>query len=456
MTENSCVHIVGGGLAGCEAAWQVLQEGLKVVLYEMRPQKKTPAHQTGHLAELVCSNSFKSKKPESASGLLKKEMQAFKSLVVEAAYQAEVPAGDALAVERSKFSAYIKEALSQHENFSLVEKEVSSLPSQQEMQESKSAWIIATGPLTSELMAKELGNLSGGQERLFFYDAIAPIIAAETLDESKGYWADRYSDQPGDYFNIPLDKEQYESLIEDILTAEMVPLQCFEKTSYFEACLPIEVMAERGKETLRFGPLKPVGLEDPRTAQRPYAVIQLRKENKQASMLSMVGFQTKMKWPEQKRVFTKLAALKDAEFLRFGSIHRNTYLKSPEVLAKDLSFKEYPRVFLAGQVSGVEGYLESAAIGLLAARSAVAKLKKVHFIFPPASSVLGALAQYITFGAKSFAPMNANLGLLDLSGYEITQEKKVKRLSRAERKKNKCLYAFSSFEKYLQENTVIT
>ena len=412
MTQKT-VHIVGGGLAGSEAAWQCLNQGHKVFLHEMRPVKETEAHKTGNPAELVCSNSMKSLLPHTAAGELKHEMKAMNSLIIEAAFENRVPAGMALAIEREGFSKYVEMKLNSFETFTRVDEEVTSIPTQEELEQKDEVWIFATGPLTSDALTKSLDEAMGNKERLFFYDAIAPTIDADTIDYNKCYFKDRYGeDGKGDYLNIPLSKDQYEQFITDIENAEKVPLHSFEKVSYFESCLPIEVMIERGRETLRFGPLKPVGLEKPEGG-RPWAVIQLRAENVDRTMFSMVGFQTKMKWPEQKRIFSTLPGLEKAEFLRLGSIHRNTYVQGPEVLSADLSLKGNNRVFLAGQITGVEGYTESSAIGLLAGRFAAAKLSSSEVIAPPKGCMIGALLSYVTDGTLGkYSPMNANLGLL--------------------------------------------
>ncbi|MFK7872881.1 MAG: methylenetetrahydrofolate--tRNA-(uracil(54)-C(5))-methyltransferase (FADH(2)-oxidizing) TrmFO [Oligoflexales bacterium] len=407
------IHIVGGGLAGSEAAWQCLQNNCKVVMYEMRPLQQTPAHKTGGLAELVCSNSLKSKNPASAPGLLKQELRSLDSLILTSADQAEVPAGQALAVDREVLSHHVEQALTAHSDFTRVSKEIHSLPSIEEMENKNEAWIVATGPLTAEPLADFLRNLCG-QESLAFYDAIAPILSTESINMDIAFRSDRYGTAgEGDYINLPLNKEEYESFIQDVKDAEKMPLHKFESTGYFECCLPIEVMVERGDETLRFGPMKPVGLTDPRTGHRPWACLQLRQENKHGTMHSMVGFQTKMKWPEQRKVFSKLPGLEQAEFLRFGSVHRNTYVEGPEVMNADLSLKNHPRIFLAGQITGVEGYTESTCIGLLAGRLAAAKLHKTTFSIPPEDSVTGSLLRYVTVPQPGkFAPMNANFGLL--------------------------------------------
>ena len=407
------IHVIGGGLAGSEAAWQALHNGCKVKLYEMRSLQLTPAHKTPYLAELVCSNSLKSKNPLSAPGLLKHEMRSLDSLILKAADKAEVPAGQALAVDRQILSQHVEESLNQHPDFERIDTIVTEIPSEEELIKSNSYWILATGPLTEHRLAENLAQLCG-KESLAFYDAIAPVLCADSLDMNTIFRCDRYGTPgEGDYLNIPLNKEQYEEFIQDVLSAEKMPLHDFESVKYFECCLPIEVMAERGPETLRFGPMKPVGLIDPKTNERPWACIQLRQENQHQTMFSMVGFQSKMKWPEQKRIFQKLPGLENIEFLRYGSVHRNTYVEGPEVLNPDLSLKRNSRVLLAGQITGVEGYTESSAIGLLAGRIAALKANGNNIVVPPSRSMIGALARYITTPHPGhFAPMNANFGLL--------------------------------------------
>ena len=445
------IHIVGGGLAGSEAAWQVLSAGFPVTLHEMRPTQMTPAHKTGHLAELVCSNSLKSMSATSAPGLLKAEMVAFGSLVMRAADAAKVPAGQALAVDREVFSKFIEDALASHANFTRLDHEVVALPTSSEMAARDEIWIVATGPLTSAPLAAELQRLTGGQDRLYFYDAIAPVIAADSIDLQHAFAASRYdresdAESAGDYLNLPLNKAEYEAFIDALAAADYMPLHAFESTKYFESCLPVEVMVERGRETLRFGPMKPVGLINPKTGHRPWANVQLRLENTAGTMYSMVGFQTKMKWPEQQRVFALIPALRSAEFLRFGSVHRNTYLKSPEVLNPDLSVKGAPGLFVAGQITGVEGYTESAAIGLLAARAAVAKAQGLHFEMPPRDSMIGALVHYVTHGGLGdFQPMNANLGLLPHLERQRGE-------SKADKKGRQCLAAHERFQRYAMEH----
>ena len=445
------IHIVGGGLAGCEAAWQALKVGAKVVLHEMRPKKNTEAHKTSNLAELVCSNSFKSLDKASVTGLLKEEMSSLDSLILDAAHQARVPAGASLAVEREHFSKVIKDKLCAHSNFQMIVEEVESLPSEDELNTLDEAWVVASGPLTSQKLSGSLEKIFGTGQKLYFYDAIAPILSGDSIDHSLCFVADRYDRGDADYLNVPLNKEEYETLIQDIAEAQKVPLHKFEEPVYFESCLPIEVMVERGPETLRFGPLKPVGLEDPKTGKRPYACIQLRKENNEGTMYSLVGFQTKLKWPEQKRIFSKIPAFKDMEFFRYGSVHRNTYVNSPDLLSADLSLKNSPRIFLAGQMTGVEGYLESAAIGLLAGRFACARVGLESFIEPPRGTVLGALLNYVTYGTKGkYSPMNANFGLLPAMPKQKGCSKKDRRSKQCEQS----ALVFTSYLNQLQETTL--
>jgi methylenetetrahydrofolate--tRNA-(uracil-5-)-methyltransferase len=428
-------RIIGGGLAGSEAAWQCLRQGHSVELFEMRPIKTTAAHQSQDLAELVCSNSLKSEDPHSAPGLLKKEMLALDSLIIQSAYAAKVPAGNALAVERKLLSQNVLDRLQSFPNFQLHRGEVDALPSEQELEERDEFWIIATGPLTSDGLAQSLVAHLGGTKQLYFYDAIAPVIDADSIDMDIAFIADRYGEMgKGDYLNLPMHKEEYLRFIEAAQAAEKMPLHDFEEPKYFESCLPIEVMIERGIDTLRFGPLKPVGFTDPRTGKRPYALVQLRAENKDKTMYSMVGFQTKMKWPEQRRVFNEtIPGLQKAEFYRYGSVHRNTYIESPKLLSKNLALPTNKRVFLAGQITGVEGYTESAAIGLIAARSAMKVAEGQDFIAPPIETVIGSLWNYVTHGGTGdYQPMNANFGLLPalvFEGKKLPKDEKRKRMA---------------------------
>lgn len=399
------VWVVGGGLAGSEAAWQLAVRGVKVVLFEMRPTKLTPAHKTDLLAELVCSNSLRSKELTKAVGLLKEELRLLKSLILESALISEVPSGKALAVDRKLFSEYITQKLSSHPNIKIIREELTEIPKDRIV-------ILATGPLTSEAMAKALATLIE-VPYLHFYDAISPVVYAETIDWDKVFVADRYGEKvEGSYVNCPLTKEEYERFWEALIKAEKVPLHPFEDPKYFEGCLPIEVMAERGKETLLYGPMKPVGLVDPRTGKQPYAVVQLRPENREKTLYNMVGFQTKLKYEEQKRVFRLIPGLEQAEFARLGSIHRNTFVNAPLVLTSTLQLKKSPNVFLAGQLTGVEGYVESTAMGFLAGINAERLMKGKPLLVPPKETAIGALVHYLVeANPKYFQPMNINWGL---------------------------------------------
>lgn len=404
MTPKRAV-IVGGGLAGCEAAWQIARAGFGVLLYEMKPHRFSDAHLTEDLAELVCSNSLGSTSLRNASGILKEEMRALDSLVIRAADMASVPAGGALAVDRDLFSRLITWILEGIDGVEIVREEVTTLP------ESRPC-IIATGPLTSEPMAAALSMLTG-RELLYFYDAIAPIIDVESVDHAVAFRASRYDKGGDDYINCPLDQEEYYALIHAIGEAEKVPLGEHDRGLYFEGCLPVEEMASRGIETLAHGPLKPVGLVDPRTGKRPYAVVQLRQDDTCATMYNMVGFQTRLTWPEQRRVFRMIPGLERAEFHRLGSAHRNTYVKAPGFLDATLGVAAYEGLFVAGQLSGVEGYVESSATGLLAGIEAARTMKGLETSVPPVTTVFGSLVHYISGAdAKRFQPMNANFGLL--------------------------------------------
>ncbi|MDD5475798.1 MAG: methylenetetrahydrofolate--tRNA-(uracil(54)-C(5))-methyltransferase (FADH(2)-oxidizing) TrmFO, partial [Syntrophales bacterium] len=376
------VTIIGAGLAGCEAAWQLLTRGITVHLIEMKPTAFSPAHRSPHMAELVCSNSFRSDNPESASGLLKRELSLMDSLVMMAARETRVPAGTALAVDRQLFSLFVEERLRSHENLMVRCEQISQIPAANPL-------IIATGPLTSDGLARAIAALTGS-ESLFFYDAISPVIEADSIDMSSVFSASRYQDGEGDYLNCPLDREGYEALRKAIFEADEVNPRDFEDRKCFEGCLPIEVMARRGPETLRYGPMKPVGLTDPRTGAQPWAVVQLRRENKQGTLYNMVGFQTKLTWPEQNRVFRMIPGLRKAEFARYGSIHRNTFINSPSLLTPSLELKGKKGLFFAGQITGVEGYLESAAMGLLAGINAAGLIKwGFNPPPPPAETALG-------------------------------------------------------------------
>jgi methylenetetrahydrofolate--tRNA-(uracil-5-)-methyltransferase len=441
----SKVAVIGAGLAGSEAAYRIAQEGISVDLYEMRPVKMTPAHKTPYFAEVVCSNSLGSFEIGTGSGLLKEEMKILGSLVLKVAEKFKVPAGGALAVDRVKFSQEITNILENHPNISIIREEVKKIP------EGYDYIVIATGPLTSEELSKEIQKLTG-QEYLYFYDAIAPTVDAETVDYSKGFWADRYSKGEGDYFNCVLTEEEYEVFYNELIKGEQVPLKDFEKAVFFEGCLPIEEMARRGKETLLYGPMKPVGLIDPETGKRPFAVVQLRKENKEGTLLSMVGFQTKLKYPEQKRIFRLIPALKDATFVRLGSIHRNTFIQSQKVLLPTLQLKSKPNILFAGQITGVEGYAASAATGILAGINVVRMINELEPVVPPKETMLGGLINYITTDKPQLQPMNPNFALLpDL-------DKKIKgKKERKEAKAKRAIEKMKEFsEKYLKDFTLIS
>jgi methylenetetrahydrofolate--tRNA-(uracil-5-)-methyltransferase len=420
------VTIIGGGLAGCEAAWQLAERGCPVQLIDMKPLKFSPAHEAEDLAELVCSNSLRSADPHSAVGLLKDEMRSLDSLIMKTADATAVPAGKALAVDRQLFARTITSTLTAHPLVTVSREEITSLPAHVEL-----PIILATGPLTSEPLARSLAEFTGAS-RLYFYDAIAPILYADSLDLEIIYRKSRYDDGPGDYLNCPLSEEEYQRLIDGLNTAQCTPLHDFEEIKYFEGCLPIEVMSSRGVDTLRFGPMKPVGLENPKTGDRPHAVVQLRKENRQGTLYNMVGFQTKLTRAEQKRIFRQLPGLEAAEFARFGSIHRNTFICAPELLLPTLQTKNNPLLLVAGQLCGVEGYVESTAMGLLAGINGARLQRALEPLRPPPQTAMGALISHLTESdPRHFQPSNINFGLFP------TWEKKVpKRLRgqvRAER-----------------------
>ena len=411
MTASKEIHIVGGGLAGSEAAWQLAERGYRVVLHEMRPVRSTEAHKTDKLAELVCSNTFKSTEVTNAHGLLKAEMRQLGSVILTAADEARVAAGSALAVDRDVFSAAVHDRIHAHANITVVRDELTTLPS---------PGIIATGPLTSDGLATAIRDRLG-VESLAFYDAIAPILAEESLDHSIVFRASRYgketmegADEGGAYLNCPMDKAQYEAFMDALATADQFTSHEFDKVPYFEGCMPVEEMARRGRESLRFGPMKPVGLDDPRTGRRPWAVVQLRKEDRAGRMWNIVGFQTRLRIPEQQRVLKMVPGLENAEFLRFGSIHRNSYVNSPASLTPHLSLRDDPQVMFAGQITGVEGYTESTATGIMAAINLDRMLRGLEPVIPPPTTTLGALYRYLREAdPKHFQPMNANFGLLE-------------------------------------------
>lgn len=397
------VHVVGGGLAGCEAAWQLAALGVRVQLHEMRPYRRSPAHQTDGLAELVCSNSFRSRNPDNAVGLIKQELRAAGSLILRAADANAVPAGDALAVDRDSFSAAVASAIDGHPRIDVVREEVTSLPD--------APTIIATGPLTSDALAARIVALTGS-ERLYFYDAIAPIVDADSLDRARVFAQSRYDKGGDDYLNCPLDQDQYHAFVRAVLDAEKVPLRDFEEPRYFQGCLPIEVIAASGPLSLAFGPMKPVGLVDPLTGRRPFAVVQLRRENAAGTAYNLVGFQTKLKYPEQARIFRTIPGLEGAEFLRYGSVHRNTYIHGPRLLDPTLRLRADERLTFAGQITGVEGYVESTACGLLAGLFLGARLRGQEPPLPPAETALGALHRHVTCDlGDGYQPTNVNYSL---------------------------------------------
>ena len=395
-----------GGLAGTEAAYQIAKRGIKVKLYEMKPEKFSPAHSSKELAEIVCSNSFKSNSITNACGLLKEELRKLGSLLIQIADETKVPAGQALAVDRETFSKRVTEEIEKNPNIEIIREEVENIEAEDGIV------IIATGPLTSEKMAKQIINITG-KDRLAFYDAAAPIIEKDSINFNIAFYGDRYGKE-GDssYINLPMNKEEYEIFYNELVNAEIVTLHEFEKKEIFEGCMPIEVMAKRGEDTIRFGPLKPVGFTDPRTNSRPYAIVQLRQDNTSGTLYNMVGFQTNLKFGEQKRVFSLIPGLENVEFVKYGVMHRNTFINSPELLDNTYNLKAKSNIYFAGQITGVEGYVESIASGLVAGLNAVAKFNNTEKITFPNETVIGALSSYISTENTKFQPMNANFGIL--------------------------------------------
>jgi len=433
---NDFLTIIGAGLAGSEAAWQAAERGIHVVLYEMRSVSRTAAHKTDNCAELVCSNSLGNNLPHSAPFILKEELRSFNSIVISSGDRNFVPAGSALAVDRELFSKEITKKISNHPLITLKRQEIVEIPDSGPV-------IIATGPLTSPQLSKEISQLIG-QEYLYFYDALSPIVDANTIDYDTAYFASRYGKGGADYLNCPMDEKQYYDFIRELNNAEKVPMASFEKPVYFEGCMPIEVLAERGPKTLAFGPLKPVGLINPHTGKTAFAVVQLRKENKESSAYNLVGFQTKLTYPEQKRLVRMIPGLEKAEFFRFGAIHRNTFINSPGLLSNELELKSRPGTYFAGQIVGVEGYLESASMGLLASLSAVAKILGKDYIPPPRDTALGALINYLTTSnVNNFQPMNINFGLFRIGEMKIRDKK--------ERNQKIALNALEKIQKWEQE-----
>jgi len=434
------VNVIGGGLAGVEAAWQAARLGVHVNLYEMRPLKQTPAHRTEKLAEIVCSNSLKSDEPGTASYLLKEELRQGDSLVMAVAAETRVPAGAALAVDRQKFADLITERIENEPRIRLIREEVTHIPEDK-------ITIIATGPLSSDALTEEIMKLTGS-DQMYFYDAIAPIIAAESIDTSIAFRAARYDKGGDDYLNCPFDEEQYARFYEALIEANSVPLQRFEETRWFEACLPIEELARRGVDTLRFGPMKPVGLRDPRTGREPYAAVQLRQENLMADAYSLVGFQNHLRYGEQARVLRLIPGLQNAEFLQFGQIHRNTYICSPRVLGATMQMRERPNTFFAGQITGVEGYVESVAMGWLAGVNAARRAHGRELIEAPPATATGALARYVSQAdATNFQPVNTTFALL--SPLDETAKRKVRK--KHERRKLQVEIALKEWADWLQQ-----
>ncbi|OEF98597.1 FADH(2)-oxidizing methylenetetrahydrofolate--tRNA-(uracil(54)-C(5))-methyltransferase TrmFO [Desulfuribacillus alkaliarsenatis] len=408
--------VIGAGLAGTEAAWNIANAGYKVQLYEMRPKKTTPAHSTDLFAELVCSNSLRANSITNAVGLLKEEMRQLDSLVIKSADENQVPAGGALAVDRTHFAEQITNEIKNHPNITVINEEVTSIPEAEVV-------IIATGPLTSDAFSNTIADLTGS-EHLYFYDAAAPIVTKESIDFSKVYIASRYDKGEAAYINCPMSEDEFDAFYDFLISADRAPTKEFEKLHVFEGCMPIEVMAERGRQTLLFGPMKPVGLPDPKTGKEPFAVVQLRQDNKEGTIYNLVGFQTHLKWGEQKKLLGLIPGLEDAEIVRYGVMHRNTYIHSPDLLDATYNYRTKENLFFAGQITGVEGYVESANSGLVAGINAVRFLSGQELITFPTETLTGALANYIaTFEGKSFQPMNVNFGILPALEKRIRNKK---------------------------------
>ncbi len=413
---NRSINIIGAGIAGCEAAWQAAEKGVKVKLFEMKPLKRQAAHNTDDFSELVCSNSLRGAGLENAVGLLKEELRRLNTLFMRSADKHQVPAGGALAVNREKFSAEITEKIKTHPLIEIINEEVEEINTEE-------ITIIATGPLTEGKIMEEIKKLAG-DDSFYFYDAAAPIVSKESIDYSKVFWASRYDKGSPDYLNCPMSKDEYENFYNELIKGERVPVNEIDKEIFFEGCMPVEVMASRGEKTLLFGPLKPVGLLHPETGKEYHAVVQLRKENREGSMFNLVGFQTHLKWGEQKRIFSMIPGLEKAEFLRYGVMHRNSFINSPKVLNPTNNLKDYPNIFFAGQITGVEGYVESCASGLVAGLNAARKALGEPLIIFPNKTTIGALHEYITTeNSKNFQPMNVNFGLLPKMEKKIKDKK---------------------------------
>lgn len=444
------ITIIGGGLAGSEAAYQIAKRGIKVKLYEMKPDKFTEAHSNKNLAEIVCSNSFKSNLHTNACGLLKEELRKLDSLLIRIADETQIPAGQALAVDRELFSQKVTEELEKNPLIEIIHQEVTEIEKIAE----KGIVIIATGPLTSEGLSKEISKITG-EDKLHFYDAAAPIVTKESIDFNIAFFGNRYEQEKGkdetiddwkerlhkqeaSYINLPMNKDEYEKFVEELINAEVITLHEFEKREIFEGCMPVEVMAKRGKDTLRYGPLKPVGFDDPRTGKRPYAVIQLRQDNELGTIYNIVGFQTNLKYGEQKRIFGMIPGLQNAEFVKYGVMHRNTYINSTKLLDNTYNFKDNKNIYFAGQITGVEGYVESISSGMLSALNAVAQIKNESRVEFSNLTMIGALAKYISTANDKFQPMNANFGILPPLEEKV-KDKKKRYEKMAERSLNKII-----------------
>jgi len=436
--KNDFITVIGGGFAGVEAATQIAKRGIKCRLYEMKPVKFSPAHKSKNLCELVCSNSFKAARPDSAAGLLKNEMEALGSITVRCAKATAVPAGGALAVNRDDFSEMVTGEIEENPLIEIIREEMCEIPRD-------GIVIVAAGPLASDSISEDIKSLCS--DNLSFYDAAAPIVSAESIDMSRAFYQSRY-DKGGedDYINCPMNKEEYEGFYNELINAESVILHDFEKNKeIYEGCMPIEIMAKRGENTIRFGPMKPVGLVDPRTGHRPWAVLQLRKENREGTLYNLVGFQTNLKFPEQKRVFSMIPALKNAQFVRYGVMHRNSFINAPRVLTHHFNMKEHPDIFFAGQITGVEGYMESAAAGIIAGINAAKRYLGEEMLLLPEDTMLGALSRYVeNTETKNYQPMGAAIGLLPPLGEKIRDKR--------ERYAVICERAMNSLGKYLREN----
>ncbi|MBE6791413.1 MAG: methylenetetrahydrofolate--tRNA-(uracil(54)-C(5))-methyltransferase (FADH(2)-oxidizing) TrmFO [Ruminococcaceae bacterium] len=436
--KNDFITVIGGGFAGVEAATQIAKRGIKCRLYEMKPVKFSPAHKSENLCELVCSNSFKAARPDSAAGLLKNEMEALGSITVRCAKATAVPAGGALAVNRDDFSEMVTGEIEENPLIEIIREEMCEIPRD-------GIVIVAAGPLASDSISEDIKSLCS--DNLSFYDAAAPIVSAESIDMSRAFYQSRY-DKGGedDYINCPMNKEEYEGFYKELINAESVILHDFEKNKeIYEGCMPIEIMAKRGENTIRFGPMKPVGLVDPRTGHRPWAVLQLRKENREGTLYNLVGFQTNLKFPEQKRVFSMIPALKNAQFVRYGVMHRNSFINAPRVLTHHFNMKEHPDIFFAGQMTGVEGYMESAAAGIIAGINAAKRYLGEEMLLLPEDTMLGALSRYVeNTETKNYQPMGAAIGLLPPLGEKIRDKR--------ERYAVICERAMNSLGKYLEEN----